>query len=331
MYEKNVVGSYLIKDIYPAFGYADAAPAEAIPATGALGGAAAIGPVGRPVYEDRALAQWRSFSEILRERRQRREQQQHLHDEARPDTAGHPGAKPGANPGANPAATPAKPLRSYALQREAADSNHYQEEYEHDMVQIQTPADPMLLGIHHYLSIVQHPVPEQQIQIYESDAAAADEAERPLQVADVMSRKVACVLESTTVEQVASLCNRRGFSGVPVVDAQHSLIGIVTLTDILGRLLDHEAISTFANTGGEVLEQRALAILDEPVRSFMHTQVLTVTPETPVTEACRLMSQHGVRRLVVTRGQLIRGIFSARDAVDVLAGAQLHISRGKGL
>lgn len=315
MYEKNIVGSYLLKDAYPVFGHEESAT-PAIPASGPIAGTASVGAVGRPEHENRALAQWRSFSEILRERRLRRERQEQLHAEP-----------------ASPAPNPAAPLRSYALQREAAaaDSSSYQEEYEHDRVQIQTPADPMLLGIRHYLSIVNHPVPEAQIQIYESHEPADTEDERPLRVGDVMSRKVSCVLASTSVEQVASLCNRRGFSGVPVVDAQHNLIGIVTLTDILGRLLDHEAISTFADTGGEVLEQRALAILDEPVRSFMHTQVFTVTPETPVTEACRLMSQHGVRRLVVTHGQLIRGIFSARDAVDVLAGARLRISRGEGL
>ncbi|MEZ0372022.1 MAG: HPP family protein, partial [Candidatus Sericytochromatia bacterium] len=141
----------------------------------------------------------------------------------------------------------------------------------------------------------------------------------------VMTRKVVCVLESTTIEQVASLCNRRGFSGVPVVSQNQSLIGIVTMSDIMQQLIDKKSLSTYSEQGGEVLEQKALAILDEPVRNYMHSQVITVPPETTVREACQLMMKHRIRRLVVSRGDLVRGIFSAQDAVRVLATAELKV------
>lgn len=177
------------------------------------------------------------------------------------------------------------------------------------------------------------PQPDQQassdpVNPDNDDADAEHEHEQEpgaLQVADVMTKRVVCVLESTTIEQVASICNRRGFSGVPVVNEQKGLIGIVTLRDILHQLIDKRSLSTYAEMGGEVLEQKALAILEDPVRLYMHREVITVTPETSVREACQLMLKHGIRRLVVARGDLVRGVFSAQDAVRVLAAADLRV------
>ncbi|MEZ0370566.1 MAG: HPP family protein [Candidatus Sericytochromatia bacterium] len=187
------------------------------------------------------------------------------------------------------------------------------------MKQFKKRVEPILLEVQQYLAGVKQPVPEGQIKLIESSGLDADPYEEGLLVGHVMTRKVVCVLESTSIEQVASLCNRRGFSGVPVVNDRHSLIGIVTLSDILHRMLDQKSLSTFAESGGEVLEQRALALLEQPVRNFLQRHVITVTPETSVREACQLMIKHGIRRLVVTRGELVRGIFSAQDAVRVLA------------
>ncbi|PKL74744.1 MAG: hypothetical protein CVV27_18950 [Candidatus Melainabacteria bacterium HGW-Melainabacteria-1] len=195
------------------------------------------------------------------------------------------------------------------------------------MVNLNHSGDPMVLGLQRYLSLVNEPIPDEHMKAYEigtDDSPAADEI-RELNVGDVMTRKVVCVLESTTIEQVASICNRRGITGVPVVDAKQSLIGIVTMSDIMRQLLDQKSLSTYAAQGGEVLEQKALAILDEPVRNYMHRKVVTVSPETGVSEACQLMMQHGIRRLVVARGDLVRGIFSAKDAVRVLSNAKLKV------
>lgn len=189
--------------------------------------------------------------------------------------------------------------------------------FETDQLELETPADPILLGLQHYLSLVSQPIPAPLIQ--ECHSPATDAQRDRWRVADWMSRRVICVLASTTVEQAASLCNRHGFSGVPVVDEAYRLQGIITLSDIMRQLLAHPAVATFAPIGGELLGQQALALLDEPVRAFMQTRVLTVSPDTSVQDACRRLRDHRIRRLVVVEGEIIQGIFSARDAVDVLA------------
>lgn len=310
MVEKNVVGMYNIKDEYPVFQHEDDDERQvdavdySIPITSRV--AAIRGVVGNVD----PLDQWRDFSERLKARRLARE-------EAGQQMQQYQAAEPAPHSRVNSAPRSQK--------RSVQQDLNFQRSYEHDMVDISQSAHPAVLNLQRYLSMVNTPVTGEQIQAYEP----ADEDELKdsgeLLVRDVMVRKVVCVLETTTIEQVASICNRRGFSGVPVVNHHKGLIGIVTLTDIIQQLFAHESVSLFANQGGQVLEQKALAILDEPTSKYMNRDVVTVTPETSVQTACRKMMDHNIRRVVVARGDLVKGIFSAQDAVRILATAQMKV------
>lgn len=196
----------------------------------------------------------------------------------------------------------------------------FQADYEADTVEVSHAPNPLMLGLHRHLTTVNTPGAGSYIEgpQHEEESPAVSQG-RELMVGEVMTRKVVCVLPSTTIEQVASLCNRRGFSGVPVVNDKQHLIGIVTLSDILRQLLSQKSISGYADLGGGLLEQSALAVLDEPVRSYMHQRVITVVPETTVREACETMLKHRIKRVVVARGETVKGIFSAQDALQLMA------------
>lgn len=326
MIEKNIVGTYNRKDVYPEFGYEDDSEAS-VDAVAPVGGTDAVQRVIGVGLQTDPVEQWRAFSEKLRDRRLAFQEAQARLDSS-PD--GMPPGMPADEAGMNQAAAAyaAQDRAASQSRREASQDQQFQEDYEQDMLDIESQHDPAVLGLQRYLSTVNHPIPDEHLKAYELAEDEQEEAQvgdpGSLCVADVMTRKVVCVLESTSIEQVASLCNRRGFSGVPVVDQQRSLVGIVTLSDIMRQLLSSKSLSTYSEQGGAVLEQKALAILDEPVRNYMHREVVTVTPETSVREACNLMMKHGIRRVVVVRGNLVRGVFSARDAVGVLASSDLR-------
>ncbi|MGE3727177.1 MAG: HPP family protein [Candidatus Sericytochromatia bacterium] len=303
MYEKNIVGTYFKEEQYPTFKTdAGKAPPAISPVSGP-GGVSGLAPISGVVSNYDPIDQWRAFSERLQTRRL-----QHLQIQ-------------------NQADAPPQARRSIPA---LAPDQQYQKAYESDMVNISSQGsqhDPLYMNLQRYLSLVNHPIPDEEKRAYVTE----DNEEHPnpdgrLRVSDVMTRRVVCVLESTSIEQVASLCNRRGFTGVPVINAHRALIGIVTMTDILNHLFEQKSLSTYANTTGEILEQQALAILEEPVRNYMHRNVVTVSPSTPVKEACQMMVQHKIRRVVVTQGDLVKGIFSAQDAVKVLAGAELNLA-----
>src|SRR5450631_1310986 len=54
-------------------------------------------------------------------------------------------------------------------------------------------------------------------------------------VSDVMTRKVLSVTPDETVEQAANLMLKHGISGLFVVDAKDTLVGVVTEGDLLRR------------------------------------------------------------------------------------------------
>lgn len=318
MVEKNIVGTYNISDAYPVFQH-EAPDEPAIkPVDYSLPTTSRVASIRGSISSVDPIDQWRSFSERLKARRLAQEQAQEQPDPESPQKQAAPRRQPPEQSG-----------------------DQFQRTYEQDMVNIDSHSDPMVLGLQRYLSLVNDPIPDEHLKAYETsdehegaeaqDLDAIKEGEEAeyslpvLRVREVMTRKVVCVLESTTIEQVASLCNRRGISGVPVVNEKQALVGIVTLTDIINQLFNTKSLSTYAEQGGQILEQKALAILDEPVRNYMHREVVTVLPETPVREACEVMMRHRIRRVVVARGDVVRGVFSSRDAVKVLSSADLAI------
>lgn len=313
MTEKNVVGMYNIEDEYPAFGYGnDDGEARVDPVSYAIPQANAVTAIRGGIAGADAVEQWRNFSEQLRERREIAEQaKQQI------DTAPAPSAP--AQDAPRPASRPPQ-------------DQQFQRSYEQDMVNLSSQADISTWGLQKYLSEVRDPVPDEHLKTYETPEELHEEDHYDiddLQVKDVMVRKVVCILESTTLEQVASICNRRGITGVPVVTQNKGLIGIITMSDITKEIFSQAAVSSFASQeGGEILEQQSLALLDLPVREFMHRKVITAPPETTVREACRIMMENNIRRLVIARGDVVKGIFSAKDAVRVLAGAELKVAKG---
>jgi CBS domain-containing membrane protein len=59
---------------------------------------------------------------------------------------------------------------------------------------------------------------------------------RDVTAAEIMTRDVAAVNLETPVAEVAAVVGRRGVSGLPVVDAEHKVVGIISEKDFLSRM-----------------------------------------------------------------------------------------------
>ncbi len=82
-----------------------------------------------------------------------------------------------------------------------------------------------------------------------------------------------------------------------------ALLGIITERDIM------KAVA------------RGMDLRGTPVSAVMTTQVLTVTPSTPVEEAARHMAERWIRHLPVVDGDEVVGMVSQRDLCGLLASA----------
>jgi CBS domain-containing protein len=122
-----------------------------------------------------------------------------------------------------------------------------------------------------------------------------------------MTRSPVVVSESDAVAAVAELLAGFEISGLPVVDSNDQLVGVISQSDLV-RLRG----STLPWTGWHGLMVRDL--MSQPARTIAGTSA--------VDAAARQMTAEGVRRLVVVdAGQVPIGVLSESDIVREIADA----------
>ena len=138
-------------------------------------------------------------------------------------------------------------------------------------------------------------------------------------VGDVMTRTVVSVRAWTPLKEVAQLLIERRISGVPVVDDDGVLLGVVSEGDFLMKEQGAQAIRhrPLARIFGESRASRSnLAKIGAlTAGEAMTSPALTIASDRHISEAAAVMTSRGVNRLpVVDHGRLV-GIVSRADLV----------------
>ncbi|HEX8939182.1 MAG TPA: CBS domain-containing protein [Candidatus Limnocylindrales bacterium] len=126
-------------------------------------------------------------------------------------------------------------------------------------------------------------------------------------VAQLMTRDPVVVRADASLKEAAALLEQYRISGLPVVDADGALAGVLSQTDLVrARATEHLWTSW-----------PGLA-----VRHLMTQPALTIAASASLGEAARLMEEHHVHRLVVVAddGRTPIGIISTTDLVRAMAG-----------
>lgn len=143
-----------------------------------------------------------------------------------------------------------------------------------------------------------------------------------LHVADVMTRAVACVTTDTPLVEVVERLVRHDVKALPVVDAGRRVVGIITGGDLLGRGDVGLRLSIQRELDPAALRERLRALRRSPktAADVMTRPVHTVSADTDLVAAIRLMAAHRVKRLpVVDRGRALVGIVSRADVLRAIA------------
>ena len=140
---------------------------------------------------------------------------------------------------------------------------------------------------------------------------------------DVMVRAVATTTPETTVEKVAGLMINLRISGVPVLDGNGQLVGIVTEGDLLRRAETgterqrsrwSEWFSANSRLAAEYIKSHARRVED-----VMTREVVTVGELADLGEIAELMETRHIKRVPVLHDGKIVGIVSRADLLQVLA------------
>ena len=144
---------------------------------------------------------------------------------------------------------------------------------------------------------------------------------------DVMTPEVVTIGTEASVEDLAKLLEERRISGVPVLDAQGNLVGVVTQSDLVQRSRDLELppalnildLHLFLETPSH-FQKRLEKLLGNKVKDVMTVDPVTVSPDTSVQEIARLMSGKGMHTLPVVEAGKLVGIVGKLDLIRGLAG-----------
>lgn len=135
-------------------------------------------------------------------------------------------------------------------------------------------------------------------------------------VKDIMNTSVKSATADTSIHDIASIMCFNKISGVPVIDGDNKLIGVLSEKDILRNMFPD--IKTVMEQGGttdfEAMERDYKNILHKKVGDIMSTTVSSVTPEMPLLKAASLMCSKQIRRIPVTdRDGTLVGLISIGD------------------
>lgn len=143
-----------------------------------------------------------------------------------------------------------------------------------------------------------------------------------LRAKDVMTSDVITVRQNTTIEELARIFIESKISGVPVVDDESDLIGIVTENDLISqnkrlhiptivRLFDaFIMLESPAKIEREIKKMAAVTVDDIYTR-----EVITVNADTLLDEIATIMSEKKVHLIPVVKGKKVVGIIGKMDLI----------------
>jgi CBS domain-containing protein len=148
-----------------------------------------------------------------------------------------------------------------------------------------------------------------------------------MKVEDVMTREVLTVTPGTSLKEAARLLAKYEISGLPVVDNQDHLLGIVSEADVLPKEAGGaQPRSTLAWLAGFDMEVERSKLEARLVVEAMTAPAVTIEAHRPVSLAAKLMIERGVNRLpVVQAGELV-GIVTRADLVRAFIRSDAEIA-----
>jgi CBS domain-containing protein len=147
-----------------------------------------------------------------------------------------------------------------------------------------------------------------------------------LKVREIMQTEVITVGPETTVGELADMLAKNKISGVPVVDEQGGVLGMVSEADIILQDADLHfpyyiqfLESVIYLQSVRKFEERFRKAFGSKVTEVMSDEVVTISPDASVREAATIMADRKINRLPVTDGGRLVGIVTRGDIVRAIA------------
>jgi CBS domain-containing protein len=137
-----------------------------------------------------------------------------------------------------------------------------------------------------------------------------------MKIKDIMQANVVTVRPDASLREAAQAMLEAGVNGLPVVDDERRVVGIIGLKDILRAPWPSVVQAQVSRMG--TLSDKAGALDRATVERVMARTVFSVREDEPVMAAVAIMVNQGLHPVPVLRNGKLVGIVSRADAVRAL-------------
>ena len=123
---------------------------------------------------------------------------------------------------------------------------------------------------------------------------------------DLMTRPVLATTRRAAAHDVALQFVTHGITGMPVIEDDGTVVGVISEADIITALIEGQNLKT------------------STADVFMSNDPVTVEPDTPVEEVMGLFEGLNVVRIPVTKNDKLVGIISRHDVIRSVVSAEFR-------
>ena len=169
--------------------------------------------------------------------------------------------------------------------------------------------------INGYLDITPRDFKEVYLSAYRH---AVERLTHAVTAGDIMTRAVVYVEKDSPMEAVADKLSRHLISGVPVVDGDKKVIGMISEKDFFTGMGGQKE-GTFMGVVAQCLKNKgciAVSMRRQTAQDIMTSPAITVGESTPVFEIAKIFTEKKINRIpVVGHGDNLTGIVTRSDIV----------------
>ena len=121
-----------------------------------------------------------------------------------------------------------------------------------------------------------------------------------LEAKDIMTKKVVCITQDTLVVDAIRLMAKNNITGVPVVEDDMTLLGIISEQDVLRLFHTYD-------------DEK-----DRTVYDFMTHPAVHFEQDEPLLDVCYCLRDNSIRRVPVTSNNKVVGVISRSDILKCI-------------
>ncbi|WP_054692270.1 CBS domain-containing protein [Syntrophomonas palmitatica] len=142
---------------------------------------------------------------------------------------------------------------------------------------------------------------------------------------DIMTREVITAHPEEKIEEVTRLMLENKISGIPVVNQQGHVLGIITEKDLMIKASELKVPFYVTLFDSIIFLENPLRFNNDlkkytasRVKDVMNTKIQAVEEDTPVSKIVELMQSRGINRVPVLRNGKLVGIITRNDILKSL-------------